>query len=81
MHAWALAGGLEALGSFPARDTIAGWLRAGGIEGGTFTEEGTPQGGLCAAAHNLGRGQRLASQSSSSGFWFHSVRSAVTTLL
>ena len=69
---------------------------------------GTPQGGLCAAAHNPpyeqrwimrsvrrlprvgavvtvercaypGRGQRLASQSSSSGFWFHSARSAVTT--
>lgn len=39
---------LEALGSFPARDTIAGWLRAGVIEGGIFTptEEGTPQGGV-----------------------------------
>ena len=39
---------LAALGSFPARDMIAGWLRAGVIEDGTFTptEEGTPQGGV-----------------------------------
>src|SRR5260370_17073 len=36
---------LDALGSFPARDMIAGWLKAGGIEDGGFTpcEEGTPQ--------------------------------------
>ena len=39
---------LAALGSFPARDMIAGWLKAGVIEDGTFTptEEGTPQGGV-----------------------------------
>ena len=33
--------------------------------------------GRCALS---GRGQRLASQLSSSGSWFHSARSAVTTL-
>jgi RNA-directed DNA polymerase len=39
---------LEALGSFPARDMIAKWLKAGVIEGGLLapTEEGTPQGGV-----------------------------------
>jgi RNA-directed DNA polymerase len=39
---------LDALGSFPARDMIAGWLKAGVIEDGSFTptEEGTPQGGV-----------------------------------
>ena len=39
---------LAALGSFPARDMIAGWLTAGVIEDGAFTptEEGTPQGGV-----------------------------------
>jgi RNA-directed DNA polymerase len=39
---------LAALGSFPARDMIAGWLQAGVIEGGmlTPTREGTPQGGV-----------------------------------
>ena len=39
---------LAALGSFPARDMIAGWLQAGVIEDGAFTptEEGTPQGGV-----------------------------------
>ena len=45
---------LAALGSFPARDMIAGWLKAGVVEDGalTPTEEGTPQGGLCSAEHN-----------------------------
>jgi RNA-directed DNA polymerase len=45
---------LAALGSFPARDMIQDWLKAGVIEDGilTPTREGTPQGGLCAAAHN-----------------------------
>ena len=45
---------LSQLGTFPARELIAGWLRAGVIEDGRFTPtgEGTPQGGLCAAAHN-----------------------------
>jgi RNA-directed DNA polymerase len=39
---------LSALGSFPARDMIAGWLKAGVVEGGmlTPTREGTPQGGV-----------------------------------
>src|SRR4051812_17429253 len=39
---------LAALGSFPARDLIAGWLRAGVVEDGmlTPTEEGSPQGGV-----------------------------------
>ena len=39
---------LAALGTFPARDMIAGWLKAGVIENGAFTptEEGTPQGGV-----------------------------------
>ena len=40
---------LEAVGSFPARDLIRGWLKAGVIETGkgfTPTEEGTPQGGV-----------------------------------
>jgi RNA-directed DNA polymerase len=39
---------LEALGSFPARDMIAGWLRAGVVEDGILspTREGTPQGGV-----------------------------------
>src|SRR5215470_6932304 len=39
---------LAALGSFPARDMIADWLKAGVIENGSFapTEEGTPQGGI-----------------------------------
>ena len=39
---------LAALGSFPARGMIAGWLKAGVIEDGAFTptEEGTPQGGV-----------------------------------
>jgi Reverse transcriptase (RNA-dependent DNA polymerase) len=45
---------LARLGSFPARDQIRGWLKAGVIEKRRYapTEEGTPQGGLCAAAHN-----------------------------
>ena len=40
---------LGALGSFPARDMIAGWLKAGVFETGKGfapTEEGTPQGGV-----------------------------------
>jgi RNA-directed DNA polymerase len=39
---------LASLGSFPARDMIAGWLKAGVLEAGKGfapTEEGTPQGG------------------------------------
>jgi len=39
---------LAALGSFPARDMIAGWLKAGVVEDGALTPtgEGTPQGGV-----------------------------------
>jgi RNA-directed DNA polymerase len=40
---------LSQLGTFPARDMIAGWLRAGVFEAGKGfapTEEGTPQGGI-----------------------------------
>ena len=39
---------LDAVGSFPARDRIAAWLKAGVIEREQFTstEEGTPQGGV-----------------------------------
>jgi RNA-directed DNA polymerase len=39
---------LQLLGSFPAREEVAGWLRAGVVEQGRFTatEEGTPQGGV-----------------------------------
>jgi RNA-directed DNA polymerase len=39
---------LAAFGSFPARDLIRRWLKAGVIEKGTFTptDEGSPQGGV-----------------------------------
>src|ERR1022692_1629992 len=40
---------LASIGSFPARDMIAGWLKAGVFEKGKGfapTEEGTPQGGV-----------------------------------
>jgi RNA-directed DNA polymerase len=45
---------LAQLGSFPARDMIRGWLKAGVFEAGKGfapTVEGTPQGGLCSAEH------------------------------
>ncbi|WP_442817644.1 group II intron reverse transcriptase/maturase [Streptomyces sp. NBC_01591] len=39
---------LQQLGTFPAREEIGQWLRAGVVEEGRFTltEEGTPQGGV-----------------------------------
>jgi len=39
---------LGLLGTFPARGDVAGWLRAGVVEKGHFTDtvEGTPQGGV-----------------------------------
>ena len=39
---------LSQLGTFPARDLTAGWLKAGVVENGRFapTGEGTPQGGV-----------------------------------
>src|SRR5215475_3372654 len=45
---------LEAIGDFPAKAIIAGWLKAGIFETGkgfSPTEAGTPQGGLCEAEH------------------------------
>jgi RNA-directed DNA polymerase len=45
---------LEMLGGFPAKEMIAGWLKAGIFEAGKGfapTGEGTPQGGLCSAEH------------------------------
>src|SRR5216683_1898780 len=45
---------LSVIGSFPARDMIRDWLKAGVFEPGkgfTPTGEGTPQGGLCSALH------------------------------
>jgi RNA-directed DNA polymerase len=46
---------LSQLGTFPAKDMIAGRLKAGVFEAGKGfapTEEGTPQGSLCSAEHN-----------------------------
>ncbi|MBV9004536.1 MAG: group II intron reverse transcriptase/maturase, partial [Solirubrobacterales bacterium] len=39
---------LSQLGTFPARELVAGWLTAGVVEDGrlTPTGEGTPQGGV-----------------------------------
>jgi RNA-directed DNA polymerase len=44
---------LGQLGLFPARGLVAAWLKAGVIDRGHLapTERGSPQGGLCAAAH------------------------------
>jgi RNA-directed DNA polymerase len=43
---------LSQLGTFPARELVAGWLKAGVVEDGRFTpaEEGTPQGGVVSPA-------------------------------
>jgi RNA-directed DNA polymerase len=57
---------LEAIGGFPARDMIAGWLKAGVFEAGKGfapTGEGTPQGGLCSAEHNEPYAQRQVMRS------------------
>jgi RNA-directed DNA polymerase len=45
---------LAQIGTFPARELVVKWLKSGVVEKGwlTPTEEGTPQGGLCAAEHN-----------------------------
>ena len=39
---------MNQLGTFPARELVRGWLKAGVLEGGRIapTEEGTPQGGV-----------------------------------
>jgi RNA-directed DNA polymerase len=44
---------LGSLGSFPARELVRRWLRAGVMEDGrvALTGEGVPQGGLCSAEH------------------------------
>ena len=43
---------LASLGTFPARDRVGGWLRAGVVDQGRFapTEQGTPQGGVISPA-------------------------------
>ena len=43
---------LAQLGTFPARELVAQWLRAGVVEAGRFTPtgEGTPQGGVISPA-------------------------------
>jgi RNA-directed DNA polymerase len=43
---------LAQLGTFPAREPVAGWLKAGVVENGRFTpaEEGTPQGRVVSPA-------------------------------
>ncbi|MCX4971220.1 group II intron reverse transcriptase/maturase [Streptomyces sp. NBC_00654] len=39
---------MQSIGSFPAREAVRGWLKAGVMESGRFTptEEGAPQGGV-----------------------------------
>jgi RNA-directed DNA polymerase len=56
---------LTMLGTFPARGMVAQWLKAGVVEQGRLhlTEEGTPQGGLCAAAHKAPYEQRWVMRS------------------
>jgi len=56
---------LTMLGTFPARGMVAQWLKAGVVENGRLirTEEGTPQGALCAAAHNAPYEQRWVMRS------------------
>jgi len=56
---------LSQLGTFPARELVAGWLTAGVVEDGrlTPTGEGTPQGGLCSASHNPPYEQRRVMRS------------------
>ena len=56
---------LGQLGTFPARGMIWQWLKAGVVENGRLqrTEEGTPQGGLCAAAHKPPYEQRWVMRS------------------
>ena len=61
---------LAMLDSFPASGMIRQWLKAGVFENGllTATEEGTPQGSLCAAAHNAPYEQRWVMRSAGSSF-------------
>ncbi len=56
---------LTTLGTFPAREMVRQWLKAGVVENGRLhrTEEGTPQGGLCAAAHKAPYEQRWVMRS------------------
>ena len=57
---------LERLGTFPAREQVHDWLKAGVVDKGqgfSPTEEGTPQGGLCNAFHNPPYEQRRVMRS------------------
>ena len=56
---------LSQLGTSPARGMVAQWLKAGVVEQGRLhrTEEGPPQGGLCAAAHKPPYEQRRVMRS------------------
>ena len=79
---------LGQLGTFPARDMIAGWLKAGVFEAGKGfapTEEGTPQGGVLSplllnvALHGLeeAAGVRYRSDPARAG-WVNDSTPAVT---
>jgi RNA-directed DNA polymerase len=59
---------LTQLGTFPARGMVAQWLKAGVVEQGRLhrTEDGVPQGSLCAAAHNDPNEQRWVMRSAGS---------------
>jgi RNA-directed DNA polymerase len=56
---------LQRIGPFPAREQIRAWLKAGVVDQGRYspTIEGTPQGSLCAAAHNPPNEQRWVMRS------------------
>jgi RNA-directed DNA polymerase len=56
---------LERVGMFPAREQIRLWLKAGVVDKGRYSPavEGTPQGGLCAAAHKEPYEQRWVMRS------------------
>jgi RNA-directed DNA polymerase len=69
---------LEQLGGFPARDMIAGWLKAGVFEAGKGfapTEEGSPQGGVISplllnvALHGLEEAAGVRYQTGSNAGW------------
>ena len=51
---------IDQLGTFPARELVAGWLKAGVVDNGRFTPtaEGTPQGGVISPALLNDDGQR-----------------------
>src|SRR5664280_2652112 len=53
---------LDSVGTFPARELIRGWLKAGVVERGRFapSEEGTPQGGVVTPPTQLAIGPCFA---------------------